>query len=276
MAIVQLNPMAALPETLRRQLTQSLPQYRVSRYLTEHPPTQAMLRNALLIARSEHPVLITGPSGTGKELVARVMLGDRPDTEFFPVNCAGLVDTLFESLLFGHKRGSFTGADQDRLGLIVQSKTGVVFFDEIGELPLSQQAKLLRVLETRRVLPVGAAIEVPINCRFVFATNRDLKTWVKNYMAGATTAAFREDLYYRIAALELETYPLFIRPGDAQLIMQTAQPDPRLQCEVPQHVLQSPGNVRALKNWLLQREVFGIGNDGINPAIGNNATHESC
>jgi len=261
---LQSQALAAMPAAFAANILKSALARRADCYITNHPPSQQLIACAKLIAFRAEPVLITGPSGTGKEMIARMMLGNRSDAAFFPVNCAGLVDTLFESLLFGHKRGSFTGAASDKPGILVTARDGVVFFDEIGELPLNQQAKLLRVIQEKRVLPVGHDHEVPIMCRFVFATNRNLQVEVADHR-------FREDLYYRISAITLSTYPLSARPDDAILIADhITTDDDETVTHVPDAIINSRGNVRALENWILQRRVFGVGADGINPAIGDN------
>ena len=258
--------MARLPLKLQADLHKLPVQLRIDAYITNDPGTQELLRAARLCAYRAEPVLIQGESGTGKEILAQIMLANRPKSQFFAANCAGLVDTLFESLLFGHTRGSFTGSVADKPGLLVSAQDGIVFLDEIGELPLNQQAKILRTHQQRTVMPVGSDREVPIKCRFVFATNRDLVKEVEELR-------FREDLYYRISALTLHTTPLRQRPDDVILIAHHicaarnyTPPD-----YVPEHIVQSSGNVRALENWLLQREVFGVGRDDVNPALGENA-----
>jgi len=225
---------------------------RIEAYTTVDDEVRQMLRNARLCAFRPEPVLITGPSGTGKELIARIMLGARMDDAFKPVNCAGIVETLFESAIFGHKAGAFTGANVDRPGLLVSAGTGVAFFDEIGELPMTQQAKLLRALQEQRVLPVGGTLEVPIRCRFVFATNRNLIREVDE-------GRFREDLYYRISALTLQTTAIRDRPHDAAPIMYEfckkndyTPPEP----SIPDSVIQSRGNVRAIQNWVIAHNVL--------------------
>lgn len=253
------------PEERRQELLQRIPlgarielmkkpvQRRMEAYITEHAPSQAMLRRANICAFRTEPVLIQGESGTGKELVAKILLANEPESTFFPVNCAGLVDTLFEALVFGHIAGTFTGANQSRSGILVSAGTGTVFFDEIGELPLLQQAKLLRALQERKVLPVGATVEVPIRCRFIFATNRDLEKLVE-------TGQFREDLYQRIAALTLTTYPLRDRLSDAILIADhycVANGWEMPEIPIPAKVINSKGNIRTLQNWLLRINVFG-------------------
>jgi len=154
-------------------------------------------------------VLITGESGTGKELVARELhrLGPHPAGPFMAINCAALPENLLESELFGHERGAFTGASVTRKGAFESAERGTLFLDEIGELPLAAQAKLLRVLEERRVTRVGASRSVPAEARVVAATNRELETEVRE-------GRFREDLFYRINAHVLAVPPLRDRRSD--------------------------------------------------------------
>jgi DNA-binding NtrC family response regulator len=158
-------------------------------------------------------VLITGESGTGKELVARELhrLGPSPSAPFYPVNCAALPEQLIESELFGHERGAFTGAISARRGAFEATERGTLFLDEIGELPSAAQAKLLRVLEDRRVTRVGAARSIPVEARVVAATNRDLETEVRE-------KRFREDLYYRINVHRIAVPPLRERSSDVPAI----------------------------------------------------------
>jgi two-component system response regulator HydG len=161
-------------------------------------------------------VLITGESGTGKELVAREihLRSSRPDSPFVAINCAAMPETLLESELFGHERGAFTDARTRRDGLFVAASGGSLFLDEIGDMPLLLQAKLLRALEERRVRPVGAAREVEFNARILTATNRDLELAVEQ-------GRFREDLYYRINVISVELPPLRSRGGDTLVLAQT-------------------------------------------------------
>ena len=161
----------------------------------------AMRRIARAVERAaevECTVLVSGETGTGKELWARLLhrSGPRKDKAFVPVNCAALTPSLAESQLFGHEKGAFTGAAGRSLGIFRAAQGGVVFLDEIGEMPQELQPKLLRVLQQREVLPVGATQPVPIDVQVVAATNRDLE-------AEVAKGTFREDLYYRLNMIEL-------------------------------------------------------------------------
>jgi DNA-binding NtrC family response regulator len=172
----------------------------------------AMRRIAKAIERAaevECTVLVSGETGTGKELWARLLhrSGPRRSKSFIPVNCAALTPTLAESQLFGHEKGSFTGANGRSLGIFRAAQGGVVFLDEIGEMPAELQPKLLRVLQQREVLPVGATEPVAIDVQVVAATNRDLEKEVEK-------GTFREDLYYRLNMIELRVPPLRERPED--------------------------------------------------------------
>ena len=160
-------------------------------------------------AEVECTVLVCGETGTGKELWARLLhrSGPRRSKTFVPVNCAALTPSLAESQLFGHEKGAFTGAQGRALGIFRAAQGGVVFLDEIGEMPAELQPKLLRVLQQREVLPVGATEPVPIDVQIVAATNRDLEDEVEK-------GNFREDLYYRLNMIELRVPPLRERPED--------------------------------------------------------------
>jgi two-component system, NtrC family, response regulator HydG len=165
------------------------------------------------VAESDASVLITGESGTGKELVARAVhdLSPRRHLPFVAVNCAALPPALLESELFGHVRGAFTDARENRHGLFVQAGGGTLFLDEIGEMPLDMQVKLLRVLQERMLRPVGADLEVPFSARLITATNRDLETAIED-------KRFREDLFYRINVVQIAVPPLRARPGDVRML----------------------------------------------------------
>lgn len=182
--------------------------------------SEATLSMFQLVKRVSHlsdvPVLISGETGTGKELIAGAMHkldARRSEGPFVPVNCGALHATLAESELFGHRRGAFTGADRDRLGLFRAAHGGILFLDEIGELDPTLQAKLLRVLQEGRVRGVGYEHEVPIDVRIIAATNRNLKQMVQ-------AGTFRADLFHRLNVLKVELLPLRERPGDVPLLIQ--------------------------------------------------------
>jgi two-component system, NtrC family, response regulator AtoC len=167
------------------------------------------------IAETDTPVLITGESGTGKEIVARALhaRGAHASGPFVPVNCAAIPENLIESELFGHTRGAFTDARSARPGLFQQAHEGTLFLDEIGDLPVALQAKLLRVLQERRVRAVGSDQEVAFDARIIAATNRDLEQAVED-------KRFREDLYYRLNVIRVELPPLRARGADVLLLAQ--------------------------------------------------------
>jgi DNA-binding NtrC family response regulator len=167
------------------------------------------------VARSEGTVLITGKSGTGKELVARAIHYNSPRREkrFVPINCGAIVDTLFESELFGHKKGSFTGATMDKEGLLMVADGGTVFLDEVSEIPIQLQVKLLRALEQKEITPVGMTEPITIDVRIIAATNRDLRKEVENNK-------FRDDLYYRLNVVEIDLPSLKERPDDIPVLAQ--------------------------------------------------------
>jgi DNA-binding NtrC family response regulator len=201
-------------------------------------------------------ILITGESGTGKELVARSLHrhSQRGDAPFRAINCTAIPDNLIESELFGHRKGAFTGAQSDRDGLFVSAHGGTVLLDEIADLPLSLQPKLLRALEERRVRPVGANDQVDFDVRIISATNRDLETMVAE-------GSFREDLFYRLNVIQLELPPLRSRGNDILLLAErflnefaTAAGKNIKGLTVPvMKKLMSypwPGNVRELRNCI--------------------------
>ncbi|TWT88558.1 Transcriptional regulatory protein ZraR [Pseudobythopirellula maris] len=177
--------------------------------LGDAPAITRIARHAEKAAEVECTVLVTGETGTGKEVWARNLhrLSARRDQPFVPVNCAALTATLAESQLFGHEKGAFTGAAGESLGAFRAAEGGVIFLDEVGEMPLELQPKLLRVLQQSEVTPVGAAHPVPINVQIVAATNRDLEREVAE-------GRFREDLYYRLNMVELRVPTLRDRVED--------------------------------------------------------------
>jgi len=226
----------------------------------ESPAMRRLFDQLVRIADAEASVLITGESGTGKELVARAIheQGRRSRGPFVAVNCAALPDTLLESELFGHARGAFTDARADRKGLILQAQGGTLLMDEIGEMPLPMQAKLLRAIEENRLRPVGGDRELPFDVRFLAATNRDLEAAVEE-------SRFREDLYFRINVIQLEIPPLRARGTDVLLLAQSfvetfAKRSHKEVVGISDHVAERllayswPGNVRELRN-VIERAV---------------------
>lgn len=201
------------------------------------------------VSRSWEHVLITGESGTGKELVAREVheRGSYPKEPFLSENCAAISESLLESELFGHSKGSFSGAIKARKGLFVEAGRGTLFLDEVGDMSLSMQAKLLRVLQERKLRPVGSNKSVPVSCRVLAATHRDLPELVKQGL-------FREDLYYRLDVLRLHLPPLRERLTDLGSLIQhfAAQVPCSLsftpEAEKTLHAWHWPGNVRELHN----------------------------
>lgn len=173
-----------------------------------HPALRRELEKAVIYARSKDSVLILGESGTGKELVAKfIHLCSGIRGEFIALNCGGLSENLVDSELFGYKKGAFTGAEKDREGLFVRAKGGTLFLDEIGDMPLPLQVKLLRALQEKKIRPVGADKEVPVDVRVLAATNVNVKEAIED-------KRFREDLYYRIAGGQLTLPPLRQRSSD--------------------------------------------------------------
>ncbi|PPE68492.1 sigma 54-interacting transcriptional regulator [Caldimonas thermodepolymerans] len=229
--------------------------------LHRSPRVTQLIEDCRAYACVDSPVLLIGETGTGKELFARAVAQGHPrygKGPFVPVNCGSIPETLFESLFFGHAKGSFTNASRAHKGHLVQAHGGVLFLDEIGDLPLQQQVKLLRALEDGVVWPVGATEPVQTDFRLVAATNRDLREMVRE-------GRFRADLYYRIAVIEIAIPSLDTRgPDDKVLLFATffqrtmQKVDPHAQVELPPWIVEQvaarrfPGNVRELMN-LAQR-----------------------
>ena len=216
------------------------------------------------VAKSDCCVLIEGDSGTGKELLARRIWAKSPRKQrpFIPVNCAGISEALFESQFFGHVRGAFTGAEQNMLGVVRTAEGGTVFLDEISEISLNLQPKLLRVLQEQEVMPVGKPIPLKVDARFIVGTNRNLREMVSR-------GEFRQDLYYRLNIVRIVVPPLRDRPEDVPALLEhfTARHATRYKCdrivlgEDIRFFLSDypwPGNVRELESWVERLYATGL------------------
>ncbi|MEN6405954.1 MAG: sigma-54 dependent transcriptional regulator [Thermoguttaceae bacterium] len=229
--------------------------------------SQAMvevLRLVDSVAASDCCVLIEGESGTGKELVARRLCAKslRRNQPFIPVNCAGVSQSLFESQFFGHVRGAFTGAEQSTLGMIRAADRGTLFLDEVAEIPLHLQPKLLRVIQEHEVIPVGNPIPIKIDTRFVAGTNRNLRDMVRKN-------EFREDLYYRLNIVRVVVPPLRDRVEDVPVLLdhfltlysrQYKRSVPKVSNAVRSLLMGYPwpGNVRELAAWVERLYATGL------------------
>jgi len=228
------------------------------------PEMEKLYRIIAKAANSVHPVLILGESGTGKEMVARSIHYSGPfrDKPFIPVDCGSLVPTLIESELFGHVKGAFTGANQAKDGLMAMAEGGTIFLDEVGELPVDLQAKMLRAIQEKEICPVGSTRRVAINVRILAATNRDLEQAV-------TQGAFRRDLYFRLNVLSLRIPALRERRQDIPLLIghflermsHSSGQEKTLSDEALKALLAYdwPGNVRELENCLERTYAFTSG-----------------
>ena len=247
---------------LKRQLAEGPPRF--GELLGKSQPMRELFRLLHRVADTTTTALITGESGVGKELVARALHQEsrRKDAPFVAVNCGALPETLLESELFGHVKGAFTDARNDRAGVFREAAGGTLFLDEIGELPVALQPKLLRVLQERTVRPLGGNREIPVDVRIVCATNVDLREAVKQ-------GKFREDLYYRLDVVHLQVPPLRQRGTDVLLLAENflarlgereGRPAPTLSPEVAERLLsyEWPGNVRELYNLLERIMALGV------------------
>jgi two-component system response regulator PilR (NtrC family) len=227
-----------------------------ARLLGESAAMQEVRRMIAKVARSQAPVHISGESGTGKELVARMIheQSSRQDRPFVPVNCGAIPAELMESEFFGHRKGSFTGAVNDKQGLFQAADGGTLFLDEIADLPLAMQVKLLRVIQEKTLRPVGATKEIPVDVRLLSATHKHLAKLVD-------AGQFREDLYYRVNVIELPVPPLRDRDRDLFLLSEKILTRLAADMQLPTPALSKdalaklkayhfPGNVRELENVL--------------------------
>jgi len=226
---------------------------------THNPQMEKILRQLNLLRTTDIPILFTGETGTGKDFLARYFHSiARPGRPYIAVNCAAIPDSLIEAELFGHNKGAFTGADKNRRGLFEAANGGVILLDEIGELPMPLQAKLLQVLETRKLRPLGTAREINLDIIVLAATNRNLEHMVRE-------GSFRQDLYYRLAGIIMELPPLRKRKEDIPLLLDKFMrrygllnngtgPDPELVRLFISY--EWPGNIRQLDNKVKQLEAM--------------------
>lgn len=245
------------------------PELKTKSYVFVDPTSQHLLALAQRVAQTDVTALLVGPTGAGKEVLARVLHESSPRAKapFVALNCAAMPEHLIEDMLFGHEKGAFTGALKEHKGLFEQAHGGTIFLDEIGEMPMNLQAKLLRVLQEKKLNRLGGEATIDLDVRVIAATNKDLKLAIEQ-------REFREDLYFRISTFRLRIQPLKDRPGD--IVPLVAQSLARhVKGGVPftvtpeaQVMLQNypwPGNVRELEN-VVQRAVVLSGGRTISPA----------
>jgi len=243
------------PVQQRRAATGEAP-VGVPRLLGESAPMQRVREMIAKLARSQAPVYIAGESGSGKEVAARLIHSGsaRADAPFVAVNCGAIPENLMESEFFGYKKGAFTGADGDKLGYLQAAQKGTLFLDEVGDLPLAMQVKLLRVIQEKKVRPVGDTVEEPLDMRVISATHRSLSEQVD-------AGEFRQDLFYRLNVIELkmpslreipEDIPLMVQQVVERLARQNGMPPPAITDEAMLALRRYdfPGNVRELENIL--------------------------
>lgn len=245
----------------------SIDAIRPANMIGESPAMKSLIKSIAEYGPTDVTVLITGESGTGKDLVAQALHNAcNTDAKFVPVNCGAIPRELVASELFGHEKGSFTGAGAKRVGIFERARNGTVFLDEIGELPLDQQVALLRVLETGSIVRVGGEKEIPMTARIIAATNKDLEKEV-------TQGKFREDLFFRLMVLPIHVPPLREREGDISLLANyflevyakehgtPAKFSPRLLAKLESY--HWPGNIRELKHTVLRAAILNRGKDKV-------------
>lgn len=249
--------------SLRREVSRLRKSNASIEMVAESPNMKLLLERVQKAAASKATVLILGESGTGKECIALKLYEQSTDAKkiFVARNCAAIPENLFESEMFGHKKGSFTGADKDRKGAFVEADGGTLFLDEIGDLNYTLQTKLLRAIQENVVHPVGSDKDVPVNVRIICATNKDLRELCK-------TRVFREDLYYRLATVTLNVPPLRERREDiiplARYFVRFLSSGTRTLSAAAEDRLQNynfPGNVRELRSAIEQGIIFSAGNE---------------
>jgi transcriptional regulator with PAS, ATPase and Fis domain len=233
--------------------------------ITRNPKLINIKKQAEILASTEVPILIYGETGTGKELFARAIhnASSRANSKFIPVNCGALPSDLIDSLLFGHKKGAFTGASQDQLGFFREADGGTVFLDEFGELPAEAQVRLLRVLQEQTITPVGSYQEIKINVRIIAATHRNLMQMVSD-------GKFREDLFYRIAIGVLQIPPLREREGDLLILAENilnhlkekehTLNDKYFSVSAKNIMLKQswPGNIREMQSTIMRAALWSV------------------
>lgn len=263
---------------LRERIRKIGRENRFGNMIGKSKPMQAVFQLAEKVAHYDTTVLITGESGTGKELIARGIhfQGARADGPLVPVNCGGIPENLLESELFGYLKGAFTGADKNKKGLFEEAQRGTIFLDEIGELPISLQVKLLRVLQENEIRPVGGAKTRQVDVRVIAATAKNLEEEIQQ-------GSFREDLFYRLNVMPIRIPPLRERTEDIPLLCQAfidrfnrslkrqiAEITPSAMSRLMKHLW--PGNVRELENAIERAMVFTEDNrlkpDHFPPEIG--------
>ena len=265
LSVISTGPLDAAQWSEILELAQCQPVKTTSQpaFVFADPVSRNLLALAERVAQVDVTVLVTGPTGAGKEVLARILhdASARHDGPFVAFNCAAMPENLIEDMLFGHEKGSFTGASKVQPGLFEQAQGGTVFLDEIGEMSFHLQAKLLRILQERSVVRLGGQKSIDLNIRVIAATNRDLK-------AAIAQQAFREDLYFRLTAFKLAIPSLSERPKDIlplaeQFLSQQGGDSQTLRLtRAAQLSLESyrwPGNVRELQNVLVRGMVLANG-----------------
>jgi len=234
--------------------------YQLGQFVGTSGRMQDVYRLVRRVSATRISCLVCGESGTGKELLARAIHygSDRSQQPFIPVNCGAIPDTLFESELFGYKKGAFTGAARDKVGMFEAADGGTLFLDEVGEMPLPAQVKVLRALAERKITPVGGTAELPVDVRLVAATNRDLR-------AEVAAGRFREDLYYRLNVVQIDMPPLRDRAEDVPMLVAhfierfSEEYGKPIRGTTPEALgllrgYRFPGNVRELQN-IIERAI---------------------